>query len=75
MHDCRPYRAGRPHMFSPVSGWCVHGCGVRDDGRVVNVLTGSVIAPGPHGVDYAPRTEYDDAAPFDFAEPRRGADR
>lgn len=22
-----------PHVFDPVSGWCMHGCGWRDDGR------------------------------------------
>jgi len=22
-----------PHEFDPVSGWCLHGCGWREDGR------------------------------------------
>jgi hypothetical protein len=30
--ECRP---GKRHRYDPVSGWCVHGCGNRDDGRVV----------------------------------------
>lgn len=23
------------HAFDEVSGWCVHGCGLRDDGLVI----------------------------------------
>ncbi len=42
--DCRP---GRSHRFSPSSGHCAHGCGVRDDGRVVS-RGGAVIYPGPN---------------------------
>jgi hypothetical protein len=30
--DCRP---GRQHRFNRQSGWCVYGCGNRDDGRIV----------------------------------------
>jgi len=26
---------GESHDFDPVSGWCVHGCGNRQDGRQV----------------------------------------
>lgn len=44
VRDCRPYRAGQLHDFDPVSGWCAHGCGVRDDGRVINMHTGQPIA-------------------------------
>jgi hypothetical protein len=31
--ECRP---GKRHRYDPVSGWCVHGCGNRNDGRVVS---------------------------------------
>lgn len=30
--DCRP---GKTHAFDVTSGWCGHGCGVRDDRRVI----------------------------------------
>jgi hypothetical protein len=43
-----PCRSGGRHDFDWYSGWCrVHKCGVREDGRVVNVLTGAVLQPGP----------------------------
>lgn len=35
-----------PHSFDPVSGWCRHGCGTRDDGRH-QTPGGQVIDPGP----------------------------
>lgn len=34
-HDCRPI--GREHVFDPGSGYCVNGCGARDDGLKRNV--------------------------------------
>lgn len=35
--DCfRPPQPPTRHRFSDVSGWCVNGCGTRDDGRIVN---------------------------------------
>jgi hypothetical protein len=41
--DCRP---GRTHKFNHESGWCDHGCGVRNDGRIVT-RGGAVVRPGP----------------------------
>lgn len=41
-HGCRP---NRTHSFDSVSGWCRHGCGVREDARVLN-RAGDVILPG-----------------------------
>lgn len=43
-NGCRHYSIG--HTFDPISGWCIHGCGVRDDGRIVKVQKGEV-ASGP----------------------------
>lgn len=40
--DCVP---GRQHDYDPVSGWCAHGCGVRNDLQVVN-RAGIVIRRG-----------------------------
>lgn len=34
------------HDFHPVSGWCLNGCGLRQDGRL-QTTAGSVIDPGP----------------------------
>jgi len=42
--DCRP---GKTHRFATASGWCLWGCGVRDDGRIVT-RGGAVVRPGPH---------------------------
>lgn len=48
---CQPYRGpDAPHSFDPVSGWCRHGCGLRDDGRH-QTYGGQVIDPGP---EYTP---------------------
>lgn len=44
--ECRPYRNGAPHDFDSNSGWCVHGCGNRDDGRIIT-RQAEVIHPGP----------------------------
>lgn len=38
------------HDFHPVSGWCLNGCGLREDGRHLTTA-GSVIDPGP---EYTP---------------------
>lgn len=44
---CKPHRGpDAPHSFDPVSGWCRHGCGLRDDGRH-QTYGGQVIDPGP----------------------------
>lgn len=40
--DCTP---GKQHAFDPDSGWCAHGCGVRDDRHVVN-RAGTVVRVG-----------------------------
>lgn len=39
------------HDFDPVSGHCIHGCGNCDDGRIVNMLTGSTFIPGATAPD------------------------
>lgn len=44
--ECRPYRKCQPHDFSPISGWCEHGCGNRDDGRIITKQA-EVIYAGP----------------------------
>lgn len=44
---CRPHLGpGAPHQFDPVSGWCLNGCGLREDGRH-QTFGGKVIDPGP----------------------------
>lgn len=43
---CKPERNGA-HVFDALSGWCSYGCGVRDDGRVVNPISGNVVDSGP----------------------------
>lgn len=43
MNGCRTYSPG--HDFDPVSGWCSHGCGHRDDGRIS--INGNDKHPGP----------------------------
>lgn len=43
-----PCRNGRRHDFDWYSGWCRnHRCGVREDGRVTNVISGLILQPGP----------------------------
>jgi hypothetical protein len=44
---CTPHRTerGRTHTFDPDSGWCIHGCMTRDDGRAVTTA-GNTISPG-----------------------------
>lgn len=50
----RRVRAGRDwgqvqhHDFDKTSGWCIHGCGMRDDGRRVG-KGGAVEAVGTSG--------------------------
>ncbi|WP_419817014.1 hypothetical protein [Glaciibacter flavus] len=41
---CTPQRNGA-HQFDALSGYCIHGCGVRDDGHVVS-REGKVLAAG-----------------------------
>lgn len=41
--SCRP---GRRHRYDPRSGWCTHGCGLREDGRVLT-WRGDLVNPGP----------------------------
>lgn len=44
---CLAYRGpDAEHEFHPVSGWCIYGCGLRQDGRH-HTTAGSVIDPGP----------------------------
>lgn len=38
------------HRFDGESGWCLNGCGLRQDGRLLTAA-GSVIDPGP---EYTP---------------------
>jgi len=40
--NCVP---NRTHRFDSESGWCAHGCGVRDDQHVVN-RAGTVVRVG-----------------------------
>lgn len=43
-----PCRGANQHDFDWYSGWCRrHGCGVREDGRVISVKSGAVLHPGP----------------------------
>lgn len=34
------------HVYHPISGWCIYGCGNRDDGRITT-REGNQIEPGP----------------------------
>jgi hypothetical protein len=45
------------HRFSPLSGWCDHGCGWRDDGQSSYL---------PHTITPTPLAEV-----IDITEPRR----
>jgi hypothetical protein len=53
--NCTPARAaaGKTHRYDRRSGWCIYGCGVRDDGRIVNHW-GTIIADGP---EYTPEEQ------------------
>lgn len=42
--SCRPSKG---HSWSKLSGWCHEGCGVRDDQRVTDRMSGEVIMAGP----------------------------
>jgi hypothetical protein len=45
---CRLYRPlDAPHDFDAESGWCIHGCGHRDDGRVINSAGRTIRNPAP----------------------------
>lgn len=46
--QCKKFRLdkGLSHTFDRLSGWCVFGCGNRDDGRIVTGM-GAVIEYGP----------------------------
>lgn len=54
VNDCRVRRASsdpkapfiQRHEHHPISGWCVWGCGCRNDGRVIRIKDGSVLLPG-----------------------------
>lgn len=37
---------GKTHRFDPTSGYCIHGCGNRDDGHVTT-RKGDVVFDGP----------------------------
>ena len=46
--SCKRFRIdkGLTHRYDVLSGWCVFGCGNRDDGRIVTGA-GAVIERGP----------------------------
>jgi hypothetical protein len=46
--SCTPTRLskGLSHSFDPVSGWCLFGCGNREDGRITT-RDGRIIDSGP----------------------------
>jgi hypothetical protein len=46
--QCSRFRLakGFSHSFDPLSGWCLFGCGNREDGRIVT-RDGRVIEAGP----------------------------
>lgn len=73
---CRAWRSALGHRFDPESGWCIHGCGVRDDGRVIAIRDARPLAPGkpasvpPTAREPLPRIEY-----HDVTEPRHGVQR
>lgn len=49
---CWAYRGpDAKHDFHPVSGWCVWGCGRRDDGYQINPVSATTIVPAP---EYTP---------------------
>lgn len=45
---CRKFRTdqGRSHTFDQLSGWCIYGCGNRDDGKVI-ARDGRTLDAGP----------------------------
>lgn len=47
-------RRNLEHDFDPISGWCLGGCGWRDDGKS----------------QYRPRNAWDRCAGIDVTEPR-----
>lgn len=59
MYDCRIRREHGgdnarmivQHQYDPKSGWCLHNCGCRSDGRVIKVKSGEVLAPGHQYTD------------------------
>ena len=46
--QCTRFRLnkGFSHSFDPLSGWCIFGCGNREDGRIIS-RDGRVIERGP----------------------------
>ena len=46
--QCTKFRLtkGFSHSFDPLSGWCVFGCGNREDGGIVS-RAGTVLEAGP----------------------------
>jgi len=48
-HSCTAARIGKglSHSFDPLSGWCIFGCGNREDGRIVT-REGRLIEKGPN---------------------------
>lgn len=65
MNGCRTNKPG--HAFDPVSGWCAHECGHRDDGRLVIHGTEKRAADStqsPAAV-YTNRAEHDPGSPKD----------
>lgn len=47
MNGCTRHRMDRglDHSFDPDSGWCLFGCGTRDDGRRANIA-GAILRTG-----------------------------
>ena len=41
---------GLTHSYDRISGWCLHGCGNREDGRITT-REGNDIAQGPKYTD------------------------
>jgi len=64
--QCIPSRVaeGKTHRYDRISGWCVYGCNVRDDGRIIT-WSGIVLYSGP---EYGPE---DQQYLFDLAQKGR----
>lgn len=72
-HNCIPSRGARGHWFDADSGWCIHGCGVRSDGRVVHLLPRRTLADRPTA-PARPAAHRTLADVIDITQPRRGFD-
>jgi hypothetical protein len=43
----RPGQNPTTHRFDAVSGWCLNGCGARDDGRIVSRSGAEILRARP----------------------------